>query len=315
MPPPPARSTPLGSRVCSEPRHPSSPRTQLAAGWFSALDRRIILLMRSPLFAMIATTVCLVSSAFPQSPAQRPLQFEVATIKPVDTGSGVSNPGVTGVYPGGRVVIHAVPLKTLIMIAYHAGYWQLSGGDDWMDKDVYDVEAKAPASPAATAFSLRHTRVGIEDERLRQMLQTMLTERFQLKLHWDTKTGAVYLLQKSGKPIQLRSTKYTADHPVQGASGFSGEIEYTGGHWFVFDTSLPQLAKFASDYVLHKPVIDQTELAGSFDYRDANTQIPQEHDFEGSFPGFIQDLGLKLTAAKGPVEMLVIDQAEKPSPN
>jgi uncharacterized protein (TIGR03435 family) len=267
---------------------------------------RIIVPVRSVLFTF-AAILCLARLAFPQ------LAFEVATIKPVDTSNGIGDAGVK-VYPGGRIVIHALPLKTLIVAAYDAGYWQLSGGEDWMEKDVYDVEAK-PAAQSGT-FSLRHTRYGIGDERVRQMLQTLLTDRFQLKVHRETKTGPVYLLERSGKKFLLRPTKYAEDRPVMGAPGFSGEIEHAGGHWFLFNASMAQLAKFASDYVLHKPVIDQTGLEGSFDYRDPDVKIDQDNgDFEGSFTVFIRDIGLKLTSLKGPVETFVIEHAEKPSAN
>jgi uncharacterized protein (TIGR03435 family) len=254
----------------------------------------------------VAAILCLARAAFPQ-PA-----FEVATIKPFDTTNGVMNMWVR-VYPGGRVVIHAEPLKGLIATAFNVGYWQLSGGQDWMEKDVYDAEAK-PAAQSGT-YSLRHTRFGIEDERLRQMLQTLLIERFQLKLHRETKTGSVYLLERSDKTLQLKPTKYTIDQAAIGAPGFSGEVEYVGGHWYLFNTSVPQLAKFASDYVLHKPVIDQTGLDGSFDYQDPDAKTQQEMDFDGTFPIFIQTVGLKLTSSKGPVETFVIEHAEKPSAN
>src|SRR4051812_2967173 len=105
---------------------------------------------------LLAAILWLTVAAFPQ-PA-----FEAATVKPVDTGKGVSDAGVS-VYPGGRVVVHALPLKTLITVAYGAGYWQLSGGEDWMSKEVYDVEAKPTAQSGK--YILRHTRYGITDER------------------------------------------------------------------------------------------------------------------------------------------------------
>jgi uncharacterized protein (TIGR03435 family) len=258
--------------------------------------------VRSVLFP-VAAILCLADAAFPQ-PA-----FEVATIKPVDTKNGIMDAGIK-VYPGGRLVVHALPLKAMITAAYNAGYWQLSGGEEWMGKDVYDVEAKP--SPQSGTYSLRHTRYGIGDERVRLMLLTLLTERFQLKIHRETKTGPVFLLERSGKSLLLRRTKYTEDQPVFGASGFSGEIEHVGGHWFLFDTSVPQLAKFAADYVLHKPVIDRTALDGSFDYRDPDAKIDQDNtDFESSFTVFIRHIGLKLTPAKGPVETFVIEHAEK----
>src|SRR5215469_10781106 len=109
--------------------------------------RRIIVPVRS-ILAPVAAILCLARAAFPQ-PA-----FEVATIKPFDTTNGVMDAGVK-VYPGGRLVIHALPLKTLIMAAFDVGYWQLSGGEKWMAKDVYDVEAKP--SPQSGTYSLRHT--------------------------------------------------------------------------------------------------------------------------------------------------------------
>jgi uncharacterized protein (TIGR03435 family) len=261
--------------------------------------------MRSALFTL-AAILCLAGSAFPQA------AFDVATIKPFDTSNGVMEAGVH-VYPGGRLVAHALPLKSLIMAAYDVGYWQLSGGEAWMEKDVYDVEAK-PAAQSGE-YSLRHTRVGVADERLRQMLQTLLADRFQLKLRRETKTGDIYLLEANGKTLKLKSTKYTEDQPVNGTAGFSGEIEYVGGHWFLFDTSIPQLAKFASNSILRRPVVDKTGIDGSFDYKDPDVKIPQEQDFQGSFPFFIQEIGLKLTPSKGPVESVVIEHAEKPSPN
>jgi hypothetical protein len=82
--------------------------------------------VRSVLFPVAAIFI-LAGAAFPQ-PA-----FEVSTIKPFDTTNGVINAGVR-VYPGGRLVIHALSLKALIMAAYDVGYWQLSGGEDWMGK-------------------------------------------------------------------------------------------------------------------------------------------------------------------------------------
>jgi uncharacterized protein (TIGR03435 family) len=262
--------------------------------------------MRSALFTF-AAILCLAPAAFPQA------AFEVATIKPFDTKNGIMDAGVK-VYPGGRIVLHAQTLKSMIATAFNLGYWQLSGGEAWMEKDVYDVEAKAPQQSGT--YSLRHTWFGIEDERLRQMLQTLMTDRFQLKLRREMKTGSIYLLEKSGKTLLLGPTQYSEDRPAIGAPGFSGEIEHTGGHWFLFNAFAPQLVKFASDYVLHKPVIDKTRLDGFFDYRDKDAKITQDNgDFEGSFTTFIQDVGLKLTPSKGPVETFVIEHAEKPSAN
>ena len=271
----------------------------------AAINTDNIIGMPSLLFRLVVI-LCIGRTAFSQP------SFEVATIKPVDLRNGVKDAGVR-VYPGGRVIIHALSLRALIVAAYDVGYWQLSGGDDWTGKDAYDVEAK-PAAQSGP-YSLRHTRFGIGDERLRLMLQTLLTERFKLALHRETKTGAVYLLERGSKQLLLRPTVYSEDRPAMGAPGFSGEVEYTGGHWFLFNASALDLAKFAGDYVLHKPVTDITGLKGSFDYRDQDAKVAQESDFEGSFTGFLRDVGLKLTSAKGPLETFAIEHAEKPPEN
>lgn len=262
--------------------------------------------MRSTLLSVVGI-LYLASAAYPQP------TFEVATIKPFDMKSGVSNAGVS-VYPGGRLVIHALSLKALIMAAYDAGYWQLVGGEDWMQKEVYDLEAKAPDHTGP--YTLRHTRFQISDERLRQMLQALLGERFGLKLERITNTGVVYLLERTAKPLSLSSTKYSEERPAAGAPGFSGEVQFAGGHWFLFNASMSQLAKFASNNILHKPVIDRTALEGSFDYRDPDVKVEQDNsDPEGTFQVFLHDVGLKLTPSKGPVETFLIEHADRPSAN
>lgn len=107
------------------------------------------------------------------------LRFEVATIKPHDPGSGK----LIGVrlYPGGKVEIVGVPLKQLICIALHAGWWQVNGGDTSTEKLTYDVEALPPESMRSSITNPRYTLYGIEDERLRTMLTALLEDRFKLK--------------------------------------------------------------------------------------------------------------------------------------
>jgi uncharacterized protein (TIGR03435 family) len=122
------------------------------------------------------------------------------------------------IYPGGRLVIHALPLKTLITAAYDAGYWQLSGGEEWMGKDVYDLEAKA--SPQSGTYSLRHTRYGIGDERVRLMLQTLLTERFQLKIHRETKRGPVLPARKKWQAVAAASDEVRGRPAGYGSTWF-----------------------------------------------------------------------------------------------
>ncbi len=130
-------------------------------------------------------------------------RFEVASIKPIDPNAAMHRSGLS-IYPGGRVEIPTTTLKGMIVTAFGVSYWQLSGGEPWMEKDQYDVEAKPPANLQPAITNLRHGLFDIDDERLRQMLQAMLIERFNLKFHRETKTGKVYLLEKKGSTQALR---------------------------------------------------------------------------------------------------------------
>lgn len=251
-----------------------------------------------------------------KSAAELP-EFEVASLKPIDP----SVPHMVGVkiYPGGRVVISAIPLKTLTAIAFRLSYWQISGGDAWTEKDEYNVEAKPPENLRSSIKDLRYTLYGIEDEHLREMLQALLIDRFQLRFHRETKTGDVYLLERNGKALGLHPTETaSAGANLSADSSPFGSIGFAGGRWVIGNTAMPQLAKFAADYVLHAPVLDRTELVGWFEYQQP-TRLPESEanysDPSDSFLRLMPELGLKLERAKGPVELFVIDHAAKPSPN
>ena len=241
-------------------------------------------------------------------------EFEVASVKPV-----VPNvPHMVGVkvYPGGRVVISTMSLRALTAIAFRLSFWQISGGEAWIAKDEYDVEAKPSEDLRPGIRDLRHSSYGIESEELREMLQALLVDRFQLKFHREAKTGDVYQLERSGKALALRPAETPSGADAARDGGSFGSIGYVGGRWGIFATSMPQLAKFAADNILHAPVLDRTELSGSFDYKQPQPDAePNYSDNSDSFLRFIPELGLKLERGKGPVEIFVIDHAAKPSPN
>jgi uncharacterized protein (TIGR03435 family) len=250
----------------------------------------------------------------PSSPSQKHQpQFDIATIKPVNT-KGLVDVGAH-VEPGGRVRLNGMNLKAMVGVAFNLSYWQIAGGDS-MDRDQYNLVAQPSEEVRQSAPDTRHTLYGIQDERLRQMLQVLLIDRFQLRVHRETKTGKVFLLEKNGKPLLLTTTRAVTKDQDDGAAPDSfGSIGFAG-KWALYNTTMPQLAKFASDNMLRAPVLDRTRLTGSFDYwgppEDWNTY---EADMPGSFLHMIGEIGLKLVPSKGPVETLVIDHAEPPSPN
>jgi uncharacterized protein (TIGR03435 family) len=241
-------------------------------------------------------------------------QFEVATVKPAN----VSQPRSSDikVYSGGRIVLPGKSLKSLIVTAYHISAWQLSGGEPWMENDRYDIEAKAPALDPPATYDVRHTWWQIEDPRLRAMLQSLLIERFHLRLVPQSTTGHVYLLEVGGKTALLHPTEAaTATHPF-GGEGFSGDIGHGGDRWVIYNTSMAQLAQFAEDVIEHRPVIDKTRLTGYFDAKWTQT-LTDSNNYDGmdSFPMMLQALGLKLTKSTGTVETFLIEHADPPSPN
>jgi|HubBroStandDraft_1064217.scaffolds.fasta_scaffold15393_2 uncharacterized protein (TIGR03435 family) len=248
-------------------------------------------------------------------PAAKLPEFEVATIKPDGPGGG-RREGID-VYRGGRVAIKGVSFKSLICTAFNLSYWQVSGGGDWTGKVFYDVEAKPSEAFQSAMPDTSHTLFTVEDGHLRQMLQALLIDRFQLKFHRDTKTGTVYQLENSGNPLRLKPAK--VDRAGADASADASRFGSIGlaGQWNISYTSMPQLAKFANDYVLHAPVQDQTGLSGLFNYRSPIEVDPDAYvaDNAGSFLNLLAEIGLKLQSAKGPVETFVIDHAEQPSPN
>ena len=247
-------------------------------------------------------------------PSRKPLEFEVASIKPSDLSPGVMHLMTPSVYPGGRVVLGYISLNGLVCMAFHIPGWELSGGEPWMLNDKYDVEAKPSADLQPAITNLRHTNWAIEDPRLREMLQSLLIDRFQLKFHRDTTTGKIYLLETNGKKSGLKPTD-APNHPF-GGEGFSGDIGFAGGRYVIYNTEMAQFAKFAADHILHAPVIDRTGLTGAFDYKEPVSRPDAEVDYGNPpFMELVSEIGLKLTVARGPVESFVIDRAEKPSPN
>jgi uncharacterized protein (TIGR03435 family) len=253
------------------------------------------------------------------NPPQTPLHFEVATIKPVlvPPAASAPSPGIR-IYPNGRVVISAFSFKALIETAFHLGFWQLSGGEGWMDNHLYDIVAQPPQDSPPTRYDTRFGWVRIEDPRLRQMLQALLIDRFQLKLLRQTVTGPIYLLEKSGKPIPLRPADVPIPADPSGGEGI-GTVGNASDNWTMYNTSMPQLANWVGDYYLHRPVIDQTGLAGYFTYRWkmvlTNPDDDPQMGSKDELMDFIKVMGLKLVPSTGPVDTYVIDSAQLPSPN
>ncbi|MGH9575506.1 MAG: TIGR03435 family protein [Candidatus Acidiferrales bacterium] len=238
--------------------------------------------------------------------------FEVASVKR-NTDSVLT---ISGVEPeaGGRLSARAVTLRQLIAEAYQIRESLILGGASWSDSERYDIEAKA-ADPVGWNSGIR------------QMLQALLSDRFQLRVHWEPKEMPVYLLSvaKGGAKLEKMRNECTP-----GPNGFCGGYTNRIGLITGEKASMTQLADTLSA-ILDHPVLDQTGLSGLFD--DIKLEwVPDETQYESwgpqaykravsdpsgasLFTAIQEQLGLKLESGKRSVKVLVIDSAEKPTEN
>jgi uncharacterized protein (TIGR03435 family) len=266
-------------------------------------------------FALTSLGSAIASAQNALLPSGKLPEFEVATVKPALKSRPAELNGVH-ISRDGRLVIDAYSLKNLVMLAFRLGPWQISGGDAWVGKTLYDIEAKPLETSPQKQWNLRHSAYQIEDDLLCQMLQALLIDRFQLKFHSESKTGTVFLLEKSGKNILLVSTKAVETTQPSSSASASGFIEGSGDDWVISNASITQLATYTS-MVLQHPVIDRTEVTGAFDYRSPRLQSGTNatDDFAGSLVNLLHEIGFKLEQSKGPIVTFVIDHAAEPSPN
>jgi uncharacterized protein (TIGR03435 family) len=262
---------------------------------------------RTKAWAALALTA-LASLALPQSsdPA-----FEVASIRPVEPNTlAVQDTQVSG---SGRVRITDMTLQDLIRIAFKLAYWQIDdrGSDTaWIAKDHYNVEAEPPSPADGKPYDERHGFYTIEDPALRAMLQTLLKDRFALRYHVDHRQAAIYVLERSRKPLRLVPSRYRY------SDGFSPIGVVAGVGVQVNGMSVAELADFLGDYFVHRKVVDQTGLTGIYDFKStAMVDSSDIVDPNEAVLSAVQEMGLQLRPSRGEVETLVLDHAQRPSPN
>jgi uncharacterized protein (TIGR03435 family) len=244
----------------------------------------------------IALTLILgiaVTSVASQMPAPK-RAFEVASIKP--SKADVSSSGINS--GNGRIYGYNVTLKRCIMGAYAVGPNQIIGGPDWLDSERFEITAKAEEA--------------VSDRILMTMLQTLLTERFKLALHREVKPTDAYVLELRNNAPKLEKGD------GQGATTNNGR-----GHIVATNASMDRFAEILSRQ-MDRPVMNHTGLEGVFNLTlqwtpDGTKPVKPEDGaaIEGPsvFTAVEEQLGLRLRAQKVPVEVLVIDHAEKPEPN
>ncbi len=221
--------------------------------------------------------------------------FEVASIRPHEGRVAF----VSSTISGPRIRVVAYGLTGLLMEAYDLKYYQLSGFPSWADSDRFDIDAKAEGDGTLSKVQFK------------QMLQTLLADRFRLKVHRETKEMPVYALVVGKNGPKLKQS--VAEEPSLTMRATQG-VEIT-----VSKGSMEQLATQLSGSGTDRPVLDKTGLTGTYDYKLSWTPERDGVPSDSSsviLPIAVQEqLGLKLESQKAPIEILVIDHAEKPSAN
>jgi len=253
-----------------------------------------------------------------QNPTAVAPAFEVASIKPNKSDHGVFRMMFA---PDGFSAT-SVTLQMLIRTAYDVQEEQIPGAPSWFGSEYYDIEAKMDRSVTDELSKLSEDQRNIER---RRMLRALLSNRFQLTLHRETKELGVYSLVIAGNGSKLQEAKPGDTYPngFKGPDGGSGARmfrmgTYVGGAGELAGQGLPIASQVRPSLVglltqqLGRPVLDKTGLVGDYDF----TLKWRPNGDEGSIFAAIQDqLGLKLESQEGPVEVLVIDHVERPSEN
>ncbi len=245
----------------------------------------------------MAVTISLLSSppVSAQTPAP-PVAFEVASVKLHKPEPGPLR--VSTAAQNGRITFVNVTLKACIRQAYGLRPYQVAGGPGWLADDRYDIVAKA-AGPASKT-------------QLMPMLQALLADRFKLTFHIETKEMPVYSLVIAKKGSKIHAVK---------DDGNGLQIGADPEHPFsARNISMAQFAGALSrDQAFDFPILDRTGLTGVFnitlDFVPDDATSTDTAVGPSILTALQEQLGLKLEAAKGPMEILVIDHAERPSEN
>jgi uncharacterized protein (TIGR03435 family) len=244
--------------------------------------------------------------------------FEVATIKPNDSGA-TSMQGL--VIRGRNFMTRASSLQDLISFSYSVQSKQIVGGPGWINSDRYDIDALPDAEGVPNT------------EQIRVMIRKMLADRFQLKFHHEQREMSAYVLTVTKGGDKLKPTQLHGNLPGLGfRPAGAGSLTFIARNATTSDvTGILQVL------ALDRPVVDRTGLTGRYDIDCTFT--PDDSLFGGHPPAppksdaapststdaapsepslydaFEQQLGLKLSAEKTNVDVIVIDSVQKPSPN
>lgn len=270
------------------------------------------------------------------SQAQEKFEFEVASVKPFTINTnGVDSVTLGAHIDGAQARLVGLTMRDLLGMAYKVRIYQIVG-PDWIATERYDINAKIPQ--------------GVSPEKLPEMTQALLVDRFGIKMHREQREIPAFVLQVGKPPLRLKDSVIDPNAPppqsvtvtgTGGANGISVNLgngsSYTfgGGKFAAKKVTAPNMAAVLERFT-DRPVVDLTELKGTYDFEfsvtaeesqtmmihaavAAGVQLPPQalRLLEGGgnpLEGAADQLGLKLDGRKMPIEHIVIDQLQK-TPN
>jgi uncharacterized protein (TIGR03435 family) len=274
---------------------------------------------------VLAGLLAYAASAPALADAQATVAFEVTSVKANRTGDRSSR---FQLLPGGRFVATNTTVRALLQAAYRFDYmpFQVIGGPPWLDSERFDVEGRAgTASPSPADVDA--------------MVRSLLVTRFKMAYARETRDMPVYhlvaraevraasALRPASKPCDRSPIGVNAPAsdpnalPRCGARSARGTLAPTNQRIEGIGATLDELAQRLSP-VARRIVINRTGLDGRFDYEvefapDNNQAAADAGGATGValFTVLQEQLGLRLEPARGPVDVLVIQSAERPEDN
>ena len=246
--------------------------------------------------------------ASPKPKAEAGVTFEVAAIK---RSANLDAGGTLGLLPGGRFRAVNFDARTLVAVAYRTKPprnlvpSQIIGAPDWMSSERYDINAKIASDLAATL-----DRPGRDPNLMPKLVQALLEDRFKLKVHHEVHNMPVYALVVANKgdapgpqlhPSTVDCEKDRSKCRIRGGTGVFAGASVT------IDTLATMLSGPAG-----RLVFDRTGLTGTFDVNLEWAEDPSS-DKPSIFGAVQEQLGLKLDFVREPVDVVVIDHAERPT--
>ena len=271
------------------------------------------------------------SSQSSVSPQNLP-KYDIASIKPYKADDGPAMRVMIQMTPDG-VSLHGIPLRMIMQQSLGVEQDRIFGEPSWTGSSRYDIEAKVEPENAPKLKDLK------VEQRNAMMLQ-LLVDRFNLKYHYEKRELQMYSLvvakgglkMKPSKPVEDPSN---ADAPKPGDGPLRttrGMMRMSPGHFESTGTSIEMLTHLLSRQLGHT-VVDKTGLSGEYEFTldytpenmpspfsgapDGEPKPPTQVDQGGPslFTAVEEQLGLKLEATKGMVDVIVIDHIDQPSEN